>query len=90
MGDRTELVVQIYSDVEDEFRQRYNNYLRSMKQRIYDTYLGYTELDDERKFVNQQAMKTPGRRGETIKSEEIDKEFSRRYREYKNVITYYE
>jgi hypothetical protein len=39
-------------------------------------------LEDERKFVNQQAMKTPGRRGEIIKSEEIDKEFSRRYSEH--------
>jgi hypothetical protein len=27
-------------------------------------------------------MKTPGRRGEIIKNEEISKEFSRRYREH--------
>jgi len=59
-----------------------------MKQRIYDTYLGYNELEDERKMVNQQAMRTPGRRGEIIKSEEIDKEFSRRYSEHKKVMTY--
>jgi len=58
-----------------------------MKQRIYDTYLGYNELEDERKMVNQQAMRTPGRRGEIIKSEEIDKEFSRRYIEHKKVMT---
>jgi hypothetical protein len=81
------LTVEIYSDVEDDFRERYTNYLRSMKQRIYDTYLGYNELEDERKMVNQQAMRTPGRRGEIIKSEEIDKEFSRRYIEHKKVMT---
>jgi hypothetical protein len=40
-------------------------------------------LDDERKMVNQQVVRTPGRRGEIIKNEEIDKEFSRRYVEYK-------
>jgi 3-hydroxy-3-methylglutaryl CoA synthase len=81
------LTVEIYSDVEDDFRERYTNYLRSMKQRIYDTYLGYNELEDERKMVNQQAMRTPGRRGEIIKSEEIDKEFSRRYIEHKKVMS---
>jgi len=31
-------------------------------------------------------MMTPGRRGEIIKREEIDKEFSRRYREYTKVM----
>ena len=55
-----------------------------MKQRIYDTYLGYNELEDERKLVDQQALKTPGRRGELIKFEEIDKELTRRYSEHKN------
>jgi hypothetical protein len=79
----TELSVKISSDVEADFRERYSNYLRSMKQRIYDTYLGYNELEDERKLVNQQAMRTPGRIGEIIKREEIDKEFSRRYSEHK-------
>jgi len=54
-----------------------------MKQRIYDTYLGFNELEDERKMVNQQVIRTPGRRGEMIKNEEIDKEFSRRYNDYK-------
>jgi len=88
--DKTELVVNIYPDMETDFRVRYSNYLRSMKQRIYDTYLGYNELEDERKFVNQQAMKTPGRRGEIIKSEEIDKEFSRRYSEHKKAMFYYD
>ena len=45
--------------------------------------MGHHALDDERQQVNQQAMKTPGRRGEIIKIEEIDKEFSKRYREHK-------
>jgi len=36
------------------------------------------ELLEERKKVNQQQMKTPGRKGETIKQEEIDKEMVRR------------
>jgi hypothetical protein len=78
-----ELSVNIFSDVEDDFRERYSVYLRTMKQRIYDTYLGFNELEDERKMVNQQVIRTPGRRGEIIKNEEIDKEFSRRYDEYK-------
>jgi hypothetical protein len=78
-----ELSVNIFSDVEDDFRERYSVYLRTMKQRIYDTFLGFNELEDERKMVNQQVIRTPGRRGEIIKNEEIDKEFSRRYDEYK-------
>ena len=78
-----ELNVNVFSEVEDDFRERYSVYLRTMKQRIYDTYLGFNELEDERKMVNQQVIRTPGRRGETIKNEEIDKEFSRRYIEYK-------
>lgn len=78
-----ELSINIFSDVEDDFRERYSVYLRTMKQRIYDTYLGFNELEDERKMVNQQVIRTPGRRGEIIKNEEIDKEFSRRYDEYK-------
>ena len=78
-----ELIVNIFSEVEDDFRERYSIHLRTMKQRIYDTYLGFNELEDERKMVNQQVIRTPGRRGEIIKNEEIDKEFSRRYVEYK-------
>ncbi|MDW0141859.1 MAG: hypothetical protein WA390_05435 [Nitrososphaeraceae archaeon] len=78
-----ELSVNVFSEVEDDFRERYSIYLRTMKQRIYDTYLGFNELEDERKMVNQQVIRTPGRRGEIIKNEEIDKEFSRRYIEYK-------
>ena len=78
-----ELSVNVFSEVEDDFRERYSIYLRTMKQRIYDTYLGFNELEDERKMVNQQVIRTTGRRGEIIKNEEIDKEFSRRYIEYK-------
>lgn len=77
------LSVNVFSELEDDFRDRYSTYLRTMKQRIYDTYLGFNELEDERKMVNQQVIRTPGRRGEMIKNEEIDKEFSRRYGEYK-------
>jgi hypothetical protein len=76
--DKNTLAVNTSLDMQAEFRDRYSYYLRSMKQRIYDTYLGYNELEDERKLVNQ-SMKTPGRRRENIKSEEIDKEFSRSY-----------
>lgn len=63
-------------DTEEEglFRNRYANELKKKKQdeRV-------NELDDERRRVKQQGMKTPGRRGEQIKHEEIDKEISRRY-----------
>jgi hypothetical protein len=63
-------------DTEEEkfFRDRYANELKKKRQdRIAD------ELDDERRKVKQQGMKTPGRRGEQIKHEEIDREISRRY-----------
>ena len=63
-------------DTEEEkfFRDRYANELKKKKQdRMTD------ELDDERRKIRQQGMKTPGRRGEQIKHEEIDKEISRRY-----------
>jgi hypothetical protein len=81
-----ELSVNISSDVENDFRERYSFYLKTMKQRIYDTNIGFNELEDERKFVNQQVIKTPGRRGEIIKNEELDKEFSRRYSTYKKIM----
>jgi predicted N-acyltransferase len=58
------------SEQEKFFRERYSEELRKKKRE---------ELDDERKKVNQQGMKTPGRRGEQIKHEEIDKEIVRRY-----------
>lgn len=63
-------------DTEEEkfFRDRYANELKKKRQDgIAD------ELDDERRKVKQQGMKTPGRRGEQIKHEEIDREISRRY-----------
>lgn len=63
-------------DTEEEkfFRNRYADELRKKKQDERTD-----ELDDERRKVKQQGMKTPGRRGEQIKHEEIDKEISRRY-----------
>lgn len=80
--ESSKLTVNISSEVETDFRERYNIYLRTKKQRIFDKYIGFNELEDERKIVNQQVMRTPGRRGEIIKNEEIDKEFSRRYSDY--------
>jgi len=82
--ESSKLTVNISSEVETDFRDRYNIYLRTKKQRIFDKYIGFNELEDERKIVNQQVMRTPGRRGEIIKNEEIDKEFSRRYSDYVN------
>jgi hypothetical protein len=59
---------------EKEFRGRYADELKKKK---HDS--GDTELEDERNKVKQQGMRTPGRRGEQIKHEEIDKEIVRRY-----------
>jgi hypothetical protein len=68
------------TDVQEaEFRDNYSRQLRGKKQQVYDTQMGHNALQEERKQVNQQAMKTPGRRGEIIKNVEIDKEFSKRY-----------
>lgn len=58
------------NEQEKFFRERYCEELKKKKR---------DELEDERKKVNQQGMKTPGRRGELIKHEEIDKEIVRRY-----------
>lgn len=80
--ESSKLTVNISSEVETDFRERYNIYLRTKKQRIFDKYIGFSELEDERIIINQQIMRTPGRRGEIIKNEEIDKEFSRRYSDY--------
>ena len=60
------------------FRERYTVELRKKKQRDTYHYGGYNELIEERLKVNQQEQKTPGRRGEKIKQEEIDKEIVRR------------
>lgn len=73
------------TDTEEEatFRENYSHHLRDKKHQIYGSRLGQDALEQERRQVNQQAMKTPGRRGEIIKNEEIDKEFSRRYTEHR-------
>jgi hypothetical protein len=60
------------------FRERYAEELRKKKQQDTYHYGGYNELIEERLKVNQQEQKTPGRRGEKIKQEEIDKEIVRR------------
>lgn len=63
-------------DTEEEklFRGRYSDELKKKKHGGKDS-----DLDVERNEVKQQGMKTPGRRGEQIKNEEIDKEIVRRY-----------
>jgi phage-related protein len=66
------------TEEEREFRERYAQELRKKRQSGLNNYYGIDELLEERKQVNQQQMKTPGRRGETIKHEEIDREISRR------------
>jgi hypothetical protein len=63
---------------EASFRERYAQELQKKKQQESDSYRGDNELADERRSVNQQGMRTPGRRGEKIKQEELDKEFVRR------------
>jgi hypothetical protein len=70
----------VNEDTEEEalFRERYATELRKKKQQDSNTYRGDDELNDEKRRVNQQEMKTPGRRGERIKQEELDREFSRR------------
>ena len=84
MSVKVESISNVSLDTEEaEFRERYSRELRGKKQRVYDSNLGHNELEEERKQVNQQAMKTPGRKGEIIKNEEIDKEFSKRYFEHK-------
>jgi len=67
-------------DTEEEklFRERYAEELRKKKQHDDYHYRGNNELIEERVKVNQQERKTPGRRGEKIKQEEIDKEIVRR------------
>jgi len=72
-------------NVETSFRQRYSVELRTKKQEINDFERGFVELDDERRSVRQQMMRTPGRRGEIIKEEEISKEFGRRFSENEGI-----
>ena len=72
-------------NVETSFRHRYSQELKTKKQQIYDIERGFNELDDERRSVRQQMMRTPGRRGEIIKEEEISKEFGRRFYETQKI-----
>ena len=70
-------------DTEEErfFRERYAQELQKKKNQP-DTG-GYSQGDEmakERRHVSHQQGKTPGRRGEEIKQEEIDKEIVRRNR----------
>lgn len=59
------------TEQEKSFREKYAQELKGKS---------FSELDDERKKVSHQGMKTPGRRGEAIKHEEIDREIVRRYK----------
>lgn len=57
------------TDTEEEriFGKRYSIHLRDKKQQVYDSHMGHNALEEERKQVNQQTMKTPGRRGEKLR-----------------------
>ncbi|HLG37739.1 MAG TPA: hypothetical protein VI338_06355 [Nitrososphaera sp.] len=67
--------------VEDNAEEKFfrENYAEELQKKKQDP-----ELEEERKKVKQQAMKTPGRRGEQIKHEEIDREIVRRYQLKRN------
>ncbi len=75
------------NEQEESFSKSYASELRKMKQQINDNDRGFNELDDERRQIFQQAIRTPGRRGEIIKKDEIEKEFARRYQEVNMVFT---
>ncbi|HXP49249.1 MAG TPA: hypothetical protein VN922_04805 [Bacteroidia bacterium] len=68
----------IDTEQEKSFRERYAEELRKKRQNDTYSYREKDELYEERIKVNQQEKKTPGRRGEKIKQEEIDKEIVRR------------
>ena len=57
------------SSEEKYFREQYSKHIQTLKD---------DELEDERKRFTHQSLKTPGRRGEQIKHEEIDREIIRR------------
>lgn len=64
---------------EKDFRDRYAQELRKKKaQNSASPHFGSDELSDEKAMVKRQEMITPGRRGEQIKHEEINKEILRR------------
>ena len=68
-------------DTEEEkfFRERYAQELQRKKKQLGPgSYSQGDEMAEERRNVNQQQAKTPGRRGEEIKQQEIDKEIVRR------------
>ena len=70
-------------DTEEEkfFRERYAQELQKKdKQPGAGSYSQGDEMAEERRNVNHQQWKTPGRRGEQIKQQEIDKEIVRRNR----------
>ncbi len=69
------------NEQEETFSKAYATELRKMKQQINDNDRGFYELDNERRQIFQQAIRTPGRRGEIIKKDEIEKEIARRYQE---------
>jgi hypothetical protein len=64
-------------DTKDEalFRERYATELRKKKQQDSNTFRGDDELNDEKRKVNQQEMKTPGRRGEKINRKNLTENF---------------
>ena len=71
------------NDTEKErfFRERYAQELQKKKnQPGARSYSQGDEMAEERRNVSHQQQKTPGRRGEEIKQEEIDKEIIRRNR----------
>jgi len=71
------------NDTEEEtfFRERYAQELQKKKnQPGTGGYSQGDEMAEERRNVSHQQGKTPGRRGEEIKQEEIDKEIVRRNR----------
>jgi hypothetical protein len=70
--------ITIESPTESSFRHRYAKELEKKRVPRIDNYYGPDELLEEKLKVNQQQMKTPGRRGEIIKQEEIAKEIIRR------------
>jgi hypothetical protein len=64
---------------EKDFRERYAFELRKKKMNSsISSHFRLDEIDDELARVKHQAMITPGRRGEQIKHEEINKEILRR------------
>ncbi len=69
------------NEQEETFSKAYAAELRKMKQQVNDNDRGFYELDNERRQIFQQAIRTPGRRGEIIKKDEIEKEIARRYQE---------